>query len=112
MQSTYFSRPGPRQGKLSTHSTHSGLLLQLLSDGMDENNHAVDEADLLNNLMTVAGGEGPLRSTRATIEVWFASGALPHYRLGPKTIRIARSDLEDFLANRRLTSLPGSRFDK
>lgn len=79
---------------------------------MDENNHAVDDADLLANLLTVAEVEEMLRVNRATIEGWFASGDLPHYRLGPKTIRIARADLEDFLANRRLTSLPGSRFDK
>ena len=79
---------------------------------MDENNHAVDDADLLANLLTVAEVEERLRVNRATIEGWFASGDLPHYRLGPKTIRIARSDLEAFLANRRKTSLPGSRFDK
>jgi excisionase family DNA binding protein len=80
---------------------------------MDENNHAVDDADPLANLLTIAEVEEMLRVNRATIEGWFAAGALPHYRLGPKTIRIARADLEEFLASRRLTRTPpGSRFDK
>jgi excisionase family DNA binding protein len=79
-----------------------------MSVGMDEQHHAADDLDML----TVAELERMLRVNRATVEGWLASGALPHYRLGPKTIRIARPDLEVFLAERRLTSaLPGSRLN-
>jgi excisionase family DNA binding protein len=79
-----------------------------MSVGMDEQHHAAGDLDML----TVAELEKMLRVNRATVEGWLASGALPHYRLGPKTIRIARSDLEEFLAQRRLTSaLPGSRLN-
>jgi excisionase family DNA binding protein len=75
---------------------------------MDEQHHAAADLDML----TVAELEKLLRVNRATVEGWLASGALAHYRLGPKTIRIARADLEEFLANRRLTSaLPGSRLN-
>jgi excisionase family DNA binding protein len=79
-----------------------------MSVGMDEQHHAAGDLDML----TVAELERMLRVNRATVEGWLASGALPHYRLGPKTIRIARPDLEVFLAERRLTSaLPGSRLN-
>jgi excisionase family DNA binding protein len=79
-----------------------------MSVGMDEQHHAAGNLDML----TVAELERMLRVNRATVEGWLASGALAHYRLGPKTIRIARPDLEEFLANRRLTSaLPGSRLN-
>jgi excisionase family DNA binding protein len=79
-----------------------------MSVSMDEQHHAAGDLDLL----TVAELEKMLRVNRASIEGFLASGALPHYRLGPKTIRVARSDLEEFLAERRLTSaLPGSRLN-
>jgi excisionase family DNA binding protein len=79
-----------------------------MSVGMDEQHHAAGDLDML----TVAELERMFRVNRATVEGWLASGALPHYRLGPKTIRIARADLEVFLAERRLTSaLPGSRLN-
>jgi len=43
--------------------------------------------------------------TRKTVEGWLANGELPHLRLGPRTIRIGRADLEQFIAERTRTTL-------
>jgi excisionase family DNA binding protein len=69
---------------------------------MDANHHASEA----NDFVTVAEVEKRCRVTRATVEGWIESGELPHYRLGPRTIRIALADLEEFLTARRYAGLP------
>jgi excisionase family DNA binding protein len=69
---------------------------------MDSNNHAPEE----NDFATVEEVQKRCRVTRKTVEAWIESGELPHYRLGPRTIRIAVADLEQFLEARRFAGLP------
>lgn len=59
--------------------------------------------------VTIEYVEGLFDVTRKTVVGWLDSGELPHYRLGPRTIRIARADLEQFVADRRRTSLADGR---
>jgi len=68
---------------------------------MEENNHALTDDPFVSvdYVMKFFG------LSRVTVESWLASGELPHYRLGPRTIRIARADLERFIADRRRTTL-------
>jgi excisionase family DNA binding protein len=54
---------------------------------------------------TIEYVEGLFGVTRKTVVGWLASGELPHLRLGPRTIRIAEADLEQFIADRRRTAL-------
>lgn len=51
--------------------------------------------------MTINAIGAELDVARPTVEMWMSTG-LPHYRLGPKLIRIKRSDLEAFLEERRI----------
>jgi excisionase family DNA binding protein len=69
---------------------------------MDANHHAPDG----NDFATVEETQKRCRVTRKTVEAWIESGELPHYRLGPRTIRIAIVDLEEFLAARRYAGIP------
>jgi len=72
---------------------------------MEENNHASSNIEYL----TVARVQELFTVTRATVEGWLESGELPHYRLGPRTIRIARPDLDEFIAARRRATLLSAR---
>jgi excisionase family DNA binding protein len=104
MQSKYFSRLGARQGERATHSIHTTPDSdQLLSAGMNDMNHALPAKDFLtvDELCELFG------LARITVNGWLQTGELPHYRLGPRTIRISRADLDAFLAERRLTGMPG-----
>jgi excisionase family DNA binding protein len=69
---------------------------------MDANHHASEP----NDFATVEEVQKRCRVTRKTVEAWIESGELPHYRLGPRTIRIALADLEQFLDARRYAGLP------
>jgi excisionase family DNA binding protein len=69
---------------------------------MDAKHHAPEE----NDFATVEEVQKRCRVTRKTVEAWIESGELPHYRLGPRTIRIAIVDLEQFLEARRFAGLP------
>jgi excisionase family DNA binding protein len=69
---------------------------------MDANHHAPEG----NDFATVEEVQKRCRVTRKTVEAWIESGELPHYRLGPRTIRIAIVDLEQFLEARRFAGLP------
>lgn len=64
---------------------------------MEDEHHALDDLDFL----TVEETEKICRVTRATVDGWLGAGELGHYRLGPRTIRIATADLEQFLLERR-----------
>jgi len=70
---------------------------------MDDMNHALPAKDFLtvDELCELFG------LARITINGWLQTGELPHYRLGPRTIRISRADLDAFLAERRLRGMPG-----
>jgi excisionase family DNA binding protein len=75
---------------------------QLLSAGMEENHHASSEKDFA----TIEELCERFDVARVTVDGWIQSGELPHYRLGPRTIRISRADLEEFLARRRWVGPP------
>lgn len=64
---------------------------------MDTNKHASP----LGEFLTIDDICGLFGLTRATVDGWLDAGELAHYRLGPRTIRIKRSDLEEFLEQRR-----------
>lgn len=71
---------------------------------MDTNKHASP----LGEFLTIDDICGLFGLTRATVDGWLDAGELAHYRLGPRTIRIKRSDLEEFLEQRRSGSTPGN----
>ena len=43
---------------------------------------------------------------RGTLYCWVSQGSIPHVRLGPRTVRFRRSDLEQWLAERTVGSGP------
>jgi excisionase family DNA binding protein len=75
---------------------------QLLSAGMDETHHAPPG----NDFATIEELCERFDVARVTVDGWIQSGELAHYRLGPRTIRISRADLDDFLARRRWVGSP------
>lgn len=104
MRSRHFACGGTRKGNTTTRSIHTTPDSdQLLSTAMDDKNHALPTKDFVtvDELCELFG------LARITINGWLQTGELPHYRLGPRTIRISRADLDAFLAERRLTGMPG-----
>ena len=47
-------------------------------------------------------------ATVITVRTWIADGRLPAYRVGPKMIRIKRSDVDALLSPMPTTSRPGT----
>ena len=52
-------------------------------------------------LMTVADAAAYLKLSKATIRRWIDRGELPAYRVGPRRVRLKRSDVEGVATPRR-----------
>lgn len=53
------------------------------------------------SLLTLSAAAGLLQVSTRTLRRWVASGDLPRIRLGTRTIRLRRQDLDHFVARSR-----------
>ena len=65
-----------------------------------------------NDLLTVAEAARILKVSAVTVHRWLKQGRLPSYHLGPRYIRIRRSDLGAVLKPARRSQAPGPAEDR